>query len=161
MPSLYLSLIDIFKVDWMEVFWWHSSLRQQQKLLSVYDDDHRSIHIKSLTIINNGLNMAHSLYKKKNASNQVWFGATTSKRIEHLNITTMAFSGLKKYKQLSSRGRFWMKKTSFAFKDPESMGIAHFIVRAQDQELWRYLVKLGSSDMLGTYSNLTSDTNFY
>jgi hypothetical protein len=47
----------------------------------------------------------------------------------------MSFSRLKKYKQLSTRGRFWMKKISFAFKDPDSMRIAHFIVRAQDQEL--------------------------
>lgn len=120
--------------------------------------------IKSSTIINNGLNMTHSLYKKKSASNPVKLGATTScnlKQLAHLIIATMAFSGLKKYKQLSTRARFWMKKTSFAFKDPDSMGIAHFIVRAQDQELWRYLVNLGSSDMLGSYSNLMSDTNFY
>jgi hypothetical protein len=34
--------------------------------------------ITSLTIMNNGLNMTHSLYKKKNASNQVRLGATTS-----------------------------------------------------------------------------------
>lgn len=74
MTSLNLSL----KLnEWMSLYGTPSSLQQQQNLLCVYDDDHRIHFITSSTIINNALNMTHSLYKKKNASNQVLV-ATTS-----------------------------------------------------------------------------------
>jgi hypothetical protein len=84
MTSVYLSLIDNFKVEWMEVFDGTLQFNNNKNCCVFMAMIFVVLHIiTSSTIINNGLNMTQSLYKKKNASNQVRLGATTSSNLNN------------------------------------------------------------------------------